>query len=219
MYQSGDFRLQGYRDRSWGVRAVGGHETGAAPPEERQQVNGLYGRTDWHWLHLASQFEHFTVNVKLHENAYGERWLEDAVLVWNDGRPDRHLGHPQLQLTGFSDDRRWVRRARIVFAHPGEPDLAMEISEVLPLMLEAGTGYGHRAINDWMHGQYRGEAVTDVVPFRLDQPSAALAGGVDCLARMEFEGQVGYGLFEYSIFGRIDGFDGPGFFNAVKSEA
>jgi hypothetical protein len=219
LYQSGDVSLQGYRDRSWGIRAVGGIETGAAPPQSGQQVNGLYGRTDWHWLHMACQFDQFTINVKLHENAHGERWLEDAVLLWNDGRPDRHLGRVQLQFTEFTLDRRWVKRARIMFSRSGEPDLSMDVTQVLPLLLEAGTGYGHRPINGWMHGQYRGESVTDVARYQLDQPSPALAGGVDCLATMEFEGQVGYGLFEYSIFGRIDGFEGPGFFNAVASKA
>jgi hypothetical protein len=168
---------------------------------------------------MACQFENYTINIKLHENALGERWLEDAVLAWNDARPDHHLGRVQLQFTEFTPDRRWAKRARIVFSRPGEPDRVMEVTELLPLFLEAGTGYGHRPINGWMHGQYRGEAVTDVVRFRLDQPTPGLAGGIDCLARMEFEGQTGYGLFEYSIFGRIDGFDGPGFFNAIAPQA
>ncbi|HYE38758.1 MAG TPA: hypothetical protein VEB23_02425 [Ramlibacter sp.] len=207
--------LKGYRDRSWGVRAIGRPEPADAQPGAGAAASGLFGTTDWRRLHMACQFEGFTVNIKLHEDPQGRRSLEDAVRLWNDGRPPEHLGRPELEFLRFSADRRFAEEARVTFTRPGEPPLAMHIRQLLPLYLEAGTGYGNRPLLEWIHGQYRGDSVTDVVRYDLREPHPVLAGPIDCLAEMRLEGQVGHGLFEYTIFGRIDGFEGPGHFNSI----
>ena len=207
--------LKGYRDRSWGVRAIGRPEAADAQPGAAT-ASGLFGTTDWRRLHMACQFPDFTVNVKLHEDPQGQRSLEDAVRLWHDGRPAEHLGRPQWEIQRFSADRRFAEEALLTFTREGEAPRRMVVRQLLPLYLEAGTGYGNRALLDWIHGQYRGEAVTDVARFHLRQPNPVLAGPIDCLAEMEMDGQLGHGLFEYTLFGRVDGFAGPGHFNALQ---
>lgn len=215
-WRSEETPLQGYRDRSWGVRAIGRPEPIGAEPGGAA-VSGLFGTTDWRRLHMACQFDAFTVNIKLHEDRDGKRSLEDAVRVWNDGRTPEHLGTPHLEFVRFSTDRRFAEEARVVFRRPGQPDREMRIRQLLPLYLEAGTGYGNRPLLEWIHGQYRGDLVTDVVRFDVREPDPVLAGPIDCLAEMTLDGQRGHGLFEYTIFGRIDGFEGPGHFNGLKA--
>ena len=53
-----------------------------------------------------------------------------------------------------------------------------------------------------------------VVRFDVDAADPLLAGPIDCLAEMTLDGRTGHGLFEYTLFGRTDGFAGPGHFNA-----
>lgn len=218
-YHSDDVALRGYRDRSWGIRAIGRPEPAGVEASGGHVLSGLFGTTDWRRLHMACQFQDFTINIKLHENTAGERSLEDAVRLWNDGRPAEHLGRPHLEFLRFSADRKFAEQARVTFARAGEPPLVMNIRQLLPLYLEAGTGYGNRPILDWIHGQYRGDMVTDVVRFAVDEPNPILAGPIDCLAQLELDGIIGHGLFEYTIFGKIDGFDGPGNFNAMPTPA
>lgn len=172
----------------------------------------MFRTTDFRRLHMACQFADFTVNVKLHEDAAGVRTLQDAVRLWHDGRAPEPLGPPRLELLRFSPDRRFCEQARVTF---GEGPV-LEVRQLLPLYLEAGTGYGNRPVLPWIHGQYRGLQVTDVARFDLDAPDPVLAGPIDCLAEMRMEGHLGHGLFEYTLFGRVDGFPGPGHFNAWR---
>lgn len=216
-WRSEDTPLFGYRDRSWGIRAIGRPEPAGIGSNDGQAVSGLFGTTDFRRLHMACQFPDFTLNIKLHEYANGGRTLEEAVRLWNDGRPAEHLGRPTIKFTRFSPDRRFAEEARVTFSRPGEPECVMWVRALLPLYLEAGTGYGNRPILDWIHGQYRGDLVTDVVSFAIDGPNPILAGPIDCLATMHMDGLDGHGLFEYTIFGAIDGFPGPGHFNLLRT--
>ncbi|MBX3642093.1 MAG: hypothetical protein KF720_03370 [Rubrivivax sp.] len=206
--------LKGYRDRSWGIRAIGRPEPPGPEAAGGAELSGLFRSTDFRRLHMACQFEGFTVNVKLHEDRHGQRSLEDAVRLWHDGRAPEALGRPEWEILRWSADRRFVVQARLHFRRSGGPDHVLEIRQLLPLYLEAGTGYGNRPLLEWIHGQYRGPLVTDFVRFDVDATDPVLAGPIDCLAEMEMDGCRGHGLFEYTIFGRIDGFDGPGHFNA-----
>jgi hypothetical protein len=134
--------------------------------------------------------------------------------MWNDGRAPEPLGRPTWEILRWSADRRFIEEARITFSQPGRADRSMHVRQLLPLYLEAGTGYGNRPLLEWIHGQFRGPLVTDVVHFDVEAADPVLAGPIDCLAEMTMEGRTGHGLFEYTIFGRSDGFAGPGHFNA-----
>lgn len=214
IWRADEAPLRGYRDRSWGVRAIGRPEPAGAEAGAGQVQSGLFGTADWRRLHMACQFDDFTVNIKLHEDPSGQRSLEDAVRMWHDRRAPERLGRPHWEILRWSADRRFAEEARITFELPGEAPRTMHVRQLLPLYLEAGTGYGNRLVLPWIHGQYRGELVTDVVRFDVDAADPLLAGPIDCLAEMTLDGRTGHGLFEYTLFGRTDGFAGPGHFNA-----
>lgn len=211
-WRAGEHALKGYRDRSWGIRAIGRPEPAGPEAAPGQELSGLFRTTDFRRLHMACQFEGFTVNIKLHEDAQGQRFLEDAVQLWHDGRPPRRLGPPRLEMRRFSADRRFCEEARVSF----DQGPVLGVRQLLPLYLEAGTGYGNRPLLDWIHGQYRGPEVTDVVRFDLHARDPVLAGPIDCLAAFDLEGEHGFGLFEYTLFGQVEGFPGPGHFNAWR---
>ena len=196
------------------MRAIGRPEPADAATTGGAALSGLFGTADWRRLHMACQFEDWTVNIKLHEDPAGVRSLEDAVRMWNDGRPPEPLGRPAFEILRFSPDRRFIEEAPFTFTRFGEPVRTMDVRQLLPLYLEAATGYGNRPLLEWIHGQFRGESVTDVISFDVDEPNPILAGPIDCLATMTMDGQTGHGLFEYTLFGRVDGFEGPGHFNA-----
>lgn len=211
--------LRGYRDRSWGIRSIGRPDPADQEPGTSKTVSGLFGTTDFRRLHMSCQFVEFTINIKLHENSAGERHLEEAMLMWHDGRPPEFLGRLHWENLRFSADRRFIEEARVTFTDAEGRTRVLNIRQLLPAYLEAGTGYGNRPLLEWIHSQYRGERVTDAVQFDLNAVDPVLAGPIDCLAEMEFEGNRGYGLFEYTLFGRTDGFEGPGFFNEQPADA
>ncbi|MCK9512614.1 MAG: hypothetical protein M0R28_15485 [Pigmentiphaga sp.] len=212
-WASGDTPLRGYRDRSWGIRPIGRPESADEAPVGDRAVSGLFGTTDFRRLHMSCRFEGFSINIKLHEDGAGRRALEEAIRLWHDGRPPESLGRPYWENLRFSADRRFIEQADVRFVQEGMPDKVLAIRQLLPVYLEAGTGYGNRTLLKWIHGQYRGEEVTDVATFDLNRRDPVLAGPIDCLAEMAFEGQRGEGLFEYTLFGRTDGFTGQGHFN------
>lgn len=210
-------RLKGYRDRSWGIRAVGEHE----PPGIIGSLNpaGSTGQSRaWRWTHIPAQFEDFTLNFKLHEDNDGHRRLEEAVRIWHDGRPREHLGRLELDFF-FDADRRYARSARIHCADAPGGAMTVNIRQLLPIYLETGTGYGRSPSLDWTHGQYRGDLVTDVRSYDVTRGDPELFGGIDSVGEFTVGDQTGYGLFEYAIYGRLDkyGFEGPGYWNQAQA--
>jgi hypothetical protein len=70
--------------------------------------------------------------------------------------------------------------------------------------LGIGSGYGQDL--DWRHGMYQGPLKVQGMTIDLDDPANAdkLVGLVDSVGRFEYDGQVGFGLWEYAIGGPHD---------------
>jgi hypothetical protein len=186
-------RWWGTRDRSWGVRPVGEAE----PPGVRvtDPSPGMF------WSYAPMQFDDHSIMVICQETPAGQRVLEEAVRVWADpARQAEPLGRPELDLELVRGTRE-VRRATIHLREPGGGPLDVQVEPLLKCHVTAGTGYGFDA--DWRHGMYQGRLV--VQGLRLDYASPAdqprLAGFIDAVARFRAKDRVGYGLFEYFIFG------------------
>ena len=85
------------------------------------------------------------------------------------------------------------------------PDAGFDIkcTPLLANFLAVGTGYGLEA--DWRHGMYQGpETVVQGVEYNV--PEIRQLGAyavVDHAARFEYEGHVGYGLYEHSFSGAM----------------
>ncbi|MBA9007816.1 hypothetical protein [Thermomonospora cellulosilytica] len=186
-------RWWGARDRSWGIRPVGEPE----PPGIQAKNPGT-----WYWLYAPMQFETHSILCILQEDEKGRRLLEEAVRVWPD--PDRdpeYLGRPEYRPT-YREGTREVAFAAISFNPPGGKPFEVQATPILPVHMMVGTGYGLEP--DWKHGMYQGPGpVVQSVAYDLhkDEDAARMWGMVDAAGRFEYDGHVGYGLFEYWAMG------------------
>lgn len=182
----------GTRDRSWGIRPVGEPE----PP-------GIQAKSfsTFYWMYAPVQFEDHSILCIVQEDEKGRRVLEEAVKVSNDGGEPEYLGRPEYRPV-YAEGTRDVTAATISFSPPGGKPFDLRVTPLLPVRLMAGTGYGLES--DWKHGMYQGpDLVVQGVSFDLDDPedAAGMWGLVDAAARFEYDGHVGYGLFEYFALG------------------
>jgi len=199
---------RGFRDRSWGIRPTG--EVEPVGIQARSRPNFM-------WLYTTAQFDDFSLMLKVHENDDGSRLLEEATRIWNDpSRPVEHLGGVDFSFQAFDADQYFIEKMTIDTKDPAGNLISMEARTLVPLYLDAGTGYGER--NDWRHGMYQGALKTESVSFRIGKNDPALYGMIDSVGRFTLDGQVGYGLFEYGFVGRFHkaGIDKPGWWNKVE---
>ncbi len=114
------------------------------------------------------------------------------------------LAHPQAHVRSRPDEFepgiRLLTGSTISF-----PDAGFKI-RCTPLpanFLAVGTGYGLEA--DWRHGMYQGtDLVVQGVVYEV--PAIRQLGAyavVDHAARFEYDGHVGYGLYEHSFSGAM----------------
>ena len=180
----------GSRDRSWGVRPIGERE-----PE------GIYRdtvRPGGMWSYFPMRFEDHCIYYICSEGADGSRSLEQAERVWLDGRIEQ-LGRTE-HAHEFEPGIRLLTGSTISF-----PDSGIDIrcTPLLANFLAVGTGYGLEP--DWRHGMYQGpdlvvQGITYEVPEIRQMGAYAV---VDHAARFEYDGQVGYGLYEHSFSGAM----------------
>ncbi len=181
----------GSRDRSWGVRPVGEKE----PEGIRSGTNAMGGGM---WSYFPMRFEDHCIYYICSERADGVRTLEQAERVWLDGRVEQ-LGRTD-HAHEFEPGIRLLTGSTVTF-----PDAGFELrcTPLLANFLAVGTGYGLEA--DWRHGMYQGpelvvQGVTYYVP-EIRQLGAYAV--VDQAARFEYDGHVGYGLYEHSFSGAM----------------
>jgi hypothetical protein len=95
---------------------------------------------------------------------------------------------------------RTAHRGVLSFEGAAGGPLRVEFDSLRPVYLGLGTGYGQDA--DWRHGMYQGPLKVETRTFDLSDPAVVARGGlVDAVARFEYEGHVGYGLWEYAVVG------------------
>ncbi len=196
-------RWWGTRDRSWGVRPVGEPEH----PGIRQGDHAMSGM----WNYFPMQFADHSILYICQETGGGARELEEAVRVWNDpARPADHLGRPEWRHE-FVSGTRLLRGSTISFPRAPGGGFDVKCTPLLPCMVSIGTGYGLDA--DWRHGMYQGKLLVQGLE-RKHEEVAPLGqyGVVDQVARFEYGGRVGHGLYEHGFFGAFPqcGLNGPG---------
>jgi hypothetical protein len=188
----------GGRDRSWGVRPVGEPE-----PRGARDIEGSPG---FFWIYSTPQFEEFSLIVIVHENRTGRRILEEAVKVWpeSSGRLPESLGRPE-HTVAFGDSIDTVQTTTLTFTGTDE---VLRVRPLTAVYLALGTGYGIEP--DWRHGMYHGPSVVQSVEYSLkdEEVRRQSRGLVDYLARFDFAGHVGFGLFEFALLGPNDRYRG-----------
>ena len=109
-------------------------------------------------------------------------------------------GGPEWQHEMRSGTR-LLDRSEIRF--PGAPggELVLTAEPMVTNFVSVGTGYG--IDEDWRHGMWQGpELVVQGLSWKVDEVSGlAQYGIVDSVGRFEYDGNVGYGLYEHGFFG------------------
>ncbi len=188
----------GSRDRSWGIRPVGEPQ----PDGIRQDVSVMGGM----WNYMPIDFGDHTIIYMCHEEADGNRPLEEAVRIWADpSRPADWLGRPEWRHDMISGTR---LLSSSIITCPDAPDGPIEITAtpVLTNFISLGTGYGMDS--DWRHGMWQGdEEVVQAVRYEVDEIRAlAQYGVVDSVGSFRYHDpvigeQAGHGLYEHGFFG------------------
>jgi hypothetical protein len=175
----------GSRDRSWGIRPSGESE----PPG----ITSELPFAGFKWLYAPLRFDDQSVFLICQSRNDGSRVLEEAVRVWRrpDGEGVEYLGRPEYELT-WDADQRFVTSARLTAGK-----VEIDVEPLLPIHLGVGTGYGFDP--EWRHGRYLGDLVVQERRWDLttEDGRAAMWGIVDASARVQMDGQPGWGLFEY----------------------
>lgn len=148
----------GTRDRSWGVRSVGGANKNPFPPEMKPQ---------FFWLWCPFNGDDHLMYFHTNDNADGAPWNRSAVLVPIGGTPQAVLA-PRAELT-FRSGTRHLSKATIHgrLADGGTVTLALEPQWNFYMR---GVGYGHAT---WGHSAYQGAYKTHYESFRLDEINEA----------------------------------------------
>ena len=184
----------GSRDRSWGVRPVGEKE----PDGIRTGANAMGGGM---WSYFPMRFDDHSIFYICSETADGERTLEQAERVWLDGA-DR-AARPAPSTT-----TRFVRRASgcwparsITFLDAGvEIDVhaAARRTTSPSAPATASSPTGATACTRARSSSCRASSTT----CRRSGSLGAYAV-VDHAARFEYDGHVGYGLYEHAFSGAM----------------
>ncbi|MCB0994648.1 MAG: hypothetical protein KDB21_06140 [Acidimicrobiales bacterium] len=178
----------GSRDRSWGVRPVG--------EREPEGINAGTPRLGGMWTYFPMRFADHSIYYICSENAEGHRSLEQAERVWLDGRVEE-LGRTE-HAHEFQDGIRLLAGSTISFVDAG---FEIRCTPILANFLAVGSGYGLDA--DWRHGMYQGpDTVAQGRVYEVAEIAQLGAMAVvDQAARFEYDGNVGYGLYEHSFTG------------------
>ena len=183
----------GSRDRSWGVRPVGEKESDGI----RQGVSVMEGL----WNYFPVDFDDHSIIYMLQETNEGVRELEEAMRVWHDPKkPNEWLGTPTYTHQ-LIPGTRMLEGSTIHFPDAG---IDMQCTPLLANYVAMGTGYGIE--DDWRHGMYQGP---ELVVQGLENDVADIAGIgqygiVDHVGRFEYDGNLGYGLYEHGFWGRFE---------------
>ena len=186
-------RFTATRDRSWGIRPVGEAEPAGQPRE----FDGMW----WCWVPL--RFDDFAMHLMVEEDKFGLRHTNLAVRVWPEatGRPVEQLGWPQPEISYVSGTRNPTHASFDLRTRDGK-SLTLEVEPILGIPLAVGTGYGTDP--HWQHGVWKGEEWIEGRQYDHTDPAVAGLAAfsiTDYVARVNFDGQDGWGIFEHASIG------------------
>lgn len=149
---------RGTRDRSWGVRSVGGNNPNPFPPEVKPQ---------FFWLWCPFNGDDHLMYFHTNDNADGTAWNRSAMLMPLGGDAQEVL-KPNFDLE-FRSGSRHVSRATLQgeLANGGKVKLELEPEWNFYMR---GIGYSHTS---WGHSGYHGAHETHYESFRVDDINEA----------------------------------------------
>jgi hypothetical protein len=187
---------RGARDHSWGIRPIGDREPASAPARDGSNAFGFF----WNWAPI--QFDDYTLMYTISENHDGSRWHEAAARIqpYPAAESPDPLVVVEHKLT-LKSGTRTFDRGRILLRDRLGAERELSLTP-LSLLYMAGAGYAYQS-DLWRHGQYHGELAVEGEIWDLGDSAlrAKLAGQTETACRVEMDGQVGYGIFEFILFG------------------
>lgn len=144
---------RGTRDRSWGVRSVGGANRNPFPPEMKPQFFWL-----WSPFNGDDQLFYFHTN----DNAEGQPWNRAAMWIPLDGGEPQAVTGLRMDLA-FKPGTRHLKSARIEGRCAAGP-VTVELTPEWNFYMR-GVGYGH---GQWGHSAYQGPHATHYEEYRVD---------------------------------------------------
>lgn len=192
----------GTRDRSWGIRPVGGPEGSGRGDAEMPSDWGMW------WVYTPLRFENFALVVIVQEDGQGYRVLNDASMVFPasvDPVP-RQVGWPVIDID-YLPGTRMASAARVHLTDRDGAPILVEVECLGHVALNCGSGYGPDP--EWTHGEWRGRDWELISSVDTSQPEASgriAFATVDHVAKATAtlaDGSVheGWGMFEHMSIG------------------
>lgn len=149
------WRWFGTRDRSWGIRPVGGQDPRPVVPPQPPQ---------FYWLWSPLNFEDCITLFHVNADAGGTPWNTHALLcpLGEEAAP-RAMRGGRAEID-FRSGTRHARRATLHFEDLDGGETTIELEPRYHFYM-SGAGYLHP---EWGHGMYRGELDVDYDRYVLD---------------------------------------------------
>lgn len=144
---------RGTRDRSWGVRSVGGANRNPFPPESSPQFFWL-----WSPFNGDDHLFYFHTN----DNADGQPWNRSAVLTALDGSDPQPVTDLTMDLR-FKSGTRHLSSARFAGKVADGREVSLTLEPKWNFYMR-GVGYGHTS---WGHSAYQGPHATHYEEYRV----------------------------------------------------
>ena len=197
-------RTLGTKDRSWGIRPVGGGDPRGAPPED--MGGGVFFLwAPLHWDDMASHFQLF-------EDRYGRPLYQvGAFMPVYESTADlpavedggvQHLRNLEHRLR-FADGSRMIRDATLLMSSlDGSEQHEITLERIFTFRMK-GIGYMHP---DWGHGAWKGESAMTSERWRLEDVDETdlFNQHVQHLVRARMGDREGIGVLEQIILGPHD---------------
>jgi len=190
-------RVYGTKDRSWGVRPVGG-PTPLAPDLAMPQIFFLWAPINW---------DDCCTHFLCFERANGDRWVgSQAVLdVIGDGDPTWNADQRIHHLAGATHEVRWapgLRRsqgATLRLLHHDHTEDRIELEPLITFRMR-GLGYTHP---EWGHGHWHGELAVGSEEHKVDDLDNVEPWNIHIqqVMRARWGDKVGLGVLEQLAFG------------------
>jgi hypothetical protein len=197
----------GVRDRSWGVRPVGGREEGAPSRAEP----GIY------WIWSVNHFDDLCTHYATFEDHDGRPLqVSGAVLpayagvddIPAEGDPRIHEMSSAAMHIAWEKGTRRSASARLEFVSPAGDKMTQSMEPLLRFHLK-GIGYQHPK---WGHGIWKGEQLIGSESWKVDEldPLAYENIHIHQICRVRMGGRLGVGTLEQVVLGshKPSGFKG-----------
>lgn len=193
-------RVNGVKDRSWGVRPIGHPDPGLAPsPPGEIQAFFLWAPLFW---------DDYCTHFGVFENKHGRMWHWDGAIVprydrledipAGDDPNTEQVGGVEHDLTYIPGTRR-ASHAEIAIIRDSGERMEIELEPLICFRMK-GIGYSHP---EWGHGMWKGELAMAGEWWKVDDldPLAYENQHLQQVVRATMGDQRGIGVLEQICFG------------------